>query len=340
MELATLIDALSVNTGAEVVQTHISVVFLARDFVYKLKKPVGLGFLDFRTLEQRKHYCEEEVRLNRRLAPAVYLGVVPVTSGPDGLRFEGEGEAVEWAVKMVRLPEGASLLAKLRRGAVGTELIAKVAERVADFHARAEGGAHVAESARFEAVAANARDNFTQSEGQVGETITREAFDQLRARTDAELARLRPLIESRADRGVPRDTHGDLHLDHIYHFPDRAPPDDLIAIDCIEFADRFRHADPIADAAFVAMDLRFRGRPDLADTFVSSYAAATGDAEGVALFPLYTSYRAAVRAKVEGMELAETEIPQAERDAAKGRAVAHWQLAGDVLDDPPPTPCA
>lgn len=339
MELATLIDTLSASTGAEVVQTHISVVFLAREFVYKLKKPVNLGFLDFGTLGRRKHFCDEEVRLNRRLAPAVYLGVVAVTRGPDGLRFEGEGEAVEWAVKMVRLPESASLLAKLQRGTVDAALVARLAGRVAEFHARAEGGPRVAESARFEVVAANARDNFTQSEAQIGVTISRGAFDRLRARTDAELTRLRTLIESRAARGVPRDTHGDLHLDHVYHFPDREPPGDLVAIDCIEFADRFRHADPIADAAFVAMDLRFRGRPELADAFVSRYLEASGDAEGAELLPLYTSYRAAVRAKVEGMKCAEAEVPQIERDAAKERAAAHWQFAAYALGEPP-TPCA
>src|SRR5437868_11906791 len=120
MELAKLIDELSQPTAypfavdaVNVVQTHISVVFLAGDVVYKLKKPVNLGFLDFGTLEKRKHFCEEEVRLNRRLAPAVYLGVVPVTRGATGARFEGEGEPVEFAVKMARLPDDASLLSKL-----------------------------------------------------------------------------------------------------------------------------------------------------------------------------------------------------------------------------------
>jgi aminoglycoside phosphotransferase family enzyme len=140
------------------------------------------------------------------------------------------------------------------------------------------------------------------------------------------------IIEARALRGVPRDTHGDLHLDHVYHFPDRAAPDDLIAIDCIEFADRFRHADPIADAAFLAMDLACRGRRDLADAFVASYLRASGDAEGAALFPFYIAYRAAVRAKVEGMELREQEIPSAERDAARERSRAHWRLAREELE--------
>lgn len=339
MELAKLIEDLArpaafpFAVGAvDVVQTHISVVFLAGDVVYKLKKPVNLGFLDFGTLDKRRYYCEEEVRLNRRLAPAVYLGVSPITRGAAGARFEGEGEPVEWAVKMKRLPADASLLSKLERSEVGPELVAKLAERVASFHASAEGGPRVAECGRFEAVARNARENFTQSETQVGVTLTREAFERLRALTEAALLRLRPLIESRAARGVPRDTHGDLHLDHVYHFPDREPPDDLVAIDCIEFADRFRFADPIADAAFLAMDLRFRGRRDLADVFVARYLQASGDAEGAALFPFYVAYRAAVRAKVEGMELGEKEIPRAERADARSRAERHWRLAQEELE--------
>lgn len=340
MELAKLIEELSWYTAypfpaetVDVVQTHISVVFLAGDVVYKLKKPVNLGFLDFGTLERRLHFCNEEVRLNRRLAPAVYLGVVPVTRPPTGVaRFEGEGEAIEWAVKMQRLPDDASLLNKLERDAVGPELIATLAERVAQFHASAEGGPRVAESGRFDVVARNARENFTQSEQHVGVTLDRDLFDRLRALNEAALTRLRPLIESRAARGVPRDTHGDLHLDHVYHFPDRDPPGDLVAIDCIEFAERFRHADPVADAAFVAMDLAFRGRRDLADVFVSSYLRASGDREGEALFPFYMAYRAAVRAKVEGMQSAEEEVPGADRAAARERARRHWQLALEELE--------
>jgi predicted kinase len=164
-------------------------------------------------------------------------------------------------------------------------------------------------------------------------------FDRLRALNEAALTRLQPLIESRAARGIPRDTHGDLHLDHVYYFPDRSPPDDLVAIDCIEFAERFRHADPVADAAFLAMDLAFQGRRDLADAFTARYLRASDDAEGAALFPFYTAYRAAVRAKVEGMELTEKEIPEAERTAARTRARAHWLLALGTLEEPDRRPC-
>jgi aminoglycoside phosphotransferase family enzyme len=223
MELDSLIAALSdpaaypfAVEAVEVCQTHISAVFLAGDVVYKLKKPVNLGFLDFSTLDKRRHFCDEEVRLNRRLAPAVYLGVVPITRGADGsLRFEGEGDVVEWAVKMQRLPEDASLLNRLERDELTPELLETLAVRIAAFHRHAAGGATIAESGRFEVVARNARENFTQSESQVGITVSRGVFDRLRALNEIALTRLQPLIESRAARGVPRDTHGDLHLDQV-----------------------------------------------------------------------------------------------------------------------------
>jgi hypothetical protein len=192
----------------------------------------------------------------------------------------------------------------------------------------------IAAFGRFEIVAGNARENFAQAAGLVGTTVSRAVFNRLRDRTEAILARLRPLIEARADRGVPRDTHGDLHLDHVYHFPGRPPPDDWVVIDCIEFNERFRYADPVADAAFLVMDLKYHGRPDLAAAFAAAYFAAAGDAEGRDLLPFYVAYRAAVRAKVEGMKLAEAEVPADERAAALAAARAHWLLALGELEEP------
>src|SRR5579883_134545 len=347
MQLTDLIAALSdphaypfAVERIDVRQTHISVVFLAGEVVYKLKKPVNFGFLDFSTLEKRKHFCEEEVRLNRRLAPEVYLSVVPVTRSTEGrVHFEGDGEVIEWAVKMRRLPENASLLSRLERDEVTPELVEKLADRIAAFHATAEGGPEVAESAQFEVVACSARDNFEQSKSQVGHTVSRRVFDRLRTLTETTLANLKPLIEARAARVVPRDNHGDLHLDHVYHFAERSPPNDLIAIDCIEFSERYRHADPIADAAFLVMDLAFHDRRDLADVFTRRYLRNSGDTEGAQLFPFYTSYRAMVRAKVEGMEAGEEEVPETKRTAAQTRARAHWLMALGELEAPGRRPC-
>jgi aminoglycoside phosphotransferase family enzyme/predicted kinase len=320
-------------------QTHISVVFLVGPFAYKIKKPVNLGFLDFRTVEKRRHFCEEEVRLNRRLAPTVYHGVVPVTRAGSAIRMEGTGQVVDWAVKMACLPEDATLGEAVRRNAVGAEFMQSLARRIAQFHASAEAGPHIDAFGRFEVVAANARENFAQSAPLVGTTVHPTVVERLKALTEASLFRLRPLIESRAEYGVPRDTHGDLHLDHVYLFPERQPPDDLVIIDCIEFNERFRYADPVADAAFLAMDLAFHGRRDLARTFAEAYFRESADERGRELLSFYTAYRAVVRAKVEGFELSQKEIPEAERDSAMVRARAHWLLALGELEDPRWKPC-
>jgi nicotinate phosphoribosyltransferase len=339
MELAQLFEALSHPCAfpypvgeVEVRHTHISVVFLAGPYAYKIKKPVELAFLDFRTLENRQHFCVEEVRLNRRLAPSVYLGVVPICRSATGMKIEGQGEVIEWAVKMERLPEEATLRNRLLVGEVGPVVILSLAQRIASFHAHAEAGEHISKYGEFAVVARNARENFEQTAPQVGVTVSRPTFERLRTLTEKHLNRLRPLIEARAARGIPRDTHGDLHLDHVYLFPERAPPGDLVIIDCIEFNERFRHADPVADMAFLVMDLKYHGRSDLAELFADEYFRASGDEEGRALLSWYTAYRAVVRAKVEGFELTEKEIPEVERRAALIRAQRHWSLALDECE--------
>jgi uncharacterized protein len=339
MDLDRLIEALCSSaaypesTGeVQVRQTHISVVFLAGRHAYKIKKPVSLGFLDFRTLEARRHFCAEEVRLNRRLAQAVYQGVVPVTRSGDGLRFGGEGEAIEWAVQMERLPEEVTLLNRLRRGELDASQVECLAQRLAGFHAAAETSPRIAAWVGFDAVAANVRDILEVPLADVDNLVRRSVLKRLHYRMEKTLARLRPRIESRAACGMPRDTHGDLRLEHIYLFPEKPPPDDLVIIDCIEFNERFRYADPVADMAFVVMDLIFEGRRDLARTFADAYFRVMGDKEGRELLPLYTAYRSTVRAKVGGIKCAEMEIPESERTLARSRARAHWLLALGELE--------
>jgi aminoglycoside phosphotransferase family enzyme/predicted kinase len=346
LDLTHLIEALS-NPAAypeppddvQIHQTHISVVFLAGQYAYKIKKPVSLGFLDFRTLEARRHYCTEEVRLNRRLAPAVYLGIVPVTQCDSGLRFGGEGDVVEWAVQMQRLPAEATMLAHLRRGELEPAQVQRLAQRLAAFHAAAQTNPHIASFARFENIAGNVRDVLAVSPADVDHLVCRTVRERLRVRMEETLQQQRSRIESRAVRGIPRDAHGDLRLEHVYLIADRPPPDDLVIVDCIEFNEQFRCIDPVADMAFLVMDLIFEGRRDLARTFAEAYLQAAGDDEGRKLLPLYTAYRSAVRAKVGGIKSAETEIPQSERESARTRARAHWLLALGELEEADRKPC-
>jgi len=330
------------------------VVFLAGDFAYKIKKPVDLGFLDFTTLERRRIDCEDEVRLNRRLAPSVYLGVVPIVRRDGGVRVgggepgveapapevpEAPGEILEYAVRMERLPDGATLLARLERGDAGHSELAALGRRIAEFHREAATGEEIARYGRFEVVAGNARENFEQTARFRGETVSAPVWERLRELTESELAARRDLIDRRARPGVIRDTHGDLHLDHVYRFPDREPPGDLVVIDCIEFSARFRHADPVADIAFLAMDLAFHGRRDLACTFTDAYFEASGDAEGRALLPFYTAYRAVVRGKVESLAIMGREVPEGQRWQDLQRARAHFLLALVELAPAAERPC-
>lgn len=328
----------------EVVQTHISVVFLAGDRAYKIKKPVDLGFLDFTTLEKRRADCEAEVRLNRRLAPEVYLGVVPVVRAADGSLSIGgdgepEGEVVEWAVAMHRLPAGRTLEALLERGELGTDLLAEVGRRLAAFHERVARGSEIDRWGRFEVVAGNARENFEQTERFVGSTVSAPVRRRLEALTERELAIHRGLIEERARRGATRDTHGDLHLDHVYSLPGREPPADLPIIDCIEFNRRFRYADPVSDAAFLVMDLAFHGRDDLGEAFAAAYFEASGDAEGETLMPHYVAYRAVTRGKVESFTIGEDEVPAGQRWRDLQRARGHFLLALGHLAPLAERPC-
>ena len=318
----------------EVHQTHISVVFLAGAYAYKVKKAVDLGFLDFTTLDDRLRFCHEEVRLNRRLAGDVYLGVVPIVETEDGLVVDGRGEPVEHAVKMERLPPEAALRARLERGDLAAPVADELGRRVAAFHRDAAGGPHVARYGRWTVVAAQARENLAASRHHVGTYVSAAVFQRLADRLERRLEELRPLIEARAEAQVPRNTHGDLHLEHVYLFPERAPPADLVVIDCIEFNERFRYADPVADMAFLSMDLRYHGRPDLADRFVDAYFAASGDAEGRTLLPFYESYRSAVRAKVAGLQAAQSDMADHERRDAERSAGAHWLLALAELEEP------
>ena len=214
METQELIEDLSVPSAypqsvekVEVHQTHISVVFLAGSLVYKIKKPVNLGFLDYSTLERRRHFCDEEVRLNRRLAPSVYLGVVPVTRDGERIKMEGKGTVVEWAVKMERLPDSATLEAHLERGSIGGSSIEEFARRLAHFHMTAHAGQKVARGGSFEAVARNARENFEQSEAHVGRTFSNSTFERLKSLTEKALAELRDIdCRAREAGHSPRHT--------------------------------------------------------------------------------------------------------------------------------------
>ncbi len=346
MELSRLIEALSRPEAypdpvkkIEVRQTHISVVFLAGPFAYKIKKPVHFDFVDFTDLSARRHFCDLEIRLNRRLAPDVYLETVPIVAHGPGLRFGAPGAALEWAVKMKRLPDEATWERGLARQDIGVNQVQLLAERIANFHRFAERNDRISQFGRYEAVAANLRQNLLGPPTHDDSVVHPRLLERLRHLTEKSLAERKTLIDERAGQNRPCDTHGDLHLDHIYAFPDQAPPGDIVVIDCIEFSERFRYADPVADMAFVVMDLIAHGRRDLAKIFADAYFHVSRDPGGAQLLPLYVSYRAAVRGKVEGLKSLEPEISGSDRKEAQKQARARWLLSLSSLESPRRQPC-
>ena len=309
--------------SVDLVQTHISYIFLAGEYVYKVKKPVDFGFLDFTTLEKRRHFCGEELRLNQRLAPQLYLEVVPITlSAGGGLELAGPGDPVEYAVKMRRLPEERMLKRLLAEGTVDPAVMDAVAQKLAAFHAAAETGGEVDAIGGVEAVIANWDENFVQTEPFVGRTISAADHALLRDYVSSFVRRRRSLLERRVAEHRVRDCHGDVHLEHVCVL------DDGIAIfDCIEFNQRFRYSDVASEVAFLAMDLDFNGYGGLAERFVRAYQVASGDEDLGLLVPFYKCYRAYVRGKVIGFRLDDPAIDATAKEEAASVAGRYFKLA-------------
>lgn len=305
------------------VETHISWLFLTGRFVYKVKKPVNFGFLDFTALEGRRHFCHEEVRLNRRLSPDVYLGVVEVVRRGGRYALYGAGEVVDYAVRMRQLPGDRWLSVLLERGQAGEAEVRRVARRIARFHRSAETGPEVTRTGALETVRFNAEENFRQTEPYIGRTLDRPLYERVRAYTRAFLEVREPLFRRREREGRIRDGHGDLHAAQINL------EDGIAIIDCIEFNTRFRYGDVAADLAFLAMDLDRHGRPDLERVLVEEWVRETGDRGALEVLPYYKCYRAYVRGKVESFRLDEPGLPEAERTAAGERARRYFALAGE-----------
>ncbi len=315
-------------------QTHISVVFLGGDLVYKVKKPVKLPFLDFSTVERRRLFCEEEVRINRPWAPDVYLGVVPVTREATGLRFEGGGPVVDWAVKMRRLPEAAHLRSRLQREVLEPRDLVRAAQRIAAIHRQAGGCVGDQATAAQAEFRRQLRENWQFARDLKSDVIEPQVLQRLESLSVEWLQRHDETLRRRASAGQIRDVHGDLRLEHIYQFSDQAPPRDIVILDGLEFDPGLRRIDVVADVAFLVMELSFCGRRDLARDFADAYFSATDDDDGRSLLPLFVAYRSAVRAKVAAILGGESEIPAADRDEALSRSRAHWLFCLSELEQP------
>jgi len=302
---------------AEVVQTHTSWVLILKDVVYKIKKPVNFGFLDYSTLEKRKEMCYKEVELNKRLCPWVYIGVVPISEINGKWVVENDQNIVEYAVKMRRIPEEAILSNRLDKAT--EEELKGVARVVADFHSKAK---RVDEFGKIEIMKYNTDENFAQTEKYVGITISKEDYEFIKEKTNEFYERHGNLFEKRIKEGRIRDGHGDIRTEHVAFLKEG-----ICIFDCIEFNDRFRYGDVLNDMCFLSMELEYFGKENLAKAYEEEYRAITRDPDFEVMLPFFKCYRAYVRGKVNSFLLDDQNLSEEEKEKAKERAFRFFKLA-------------
>ncbi len=303
-------------------ETHVSRLYFTSEHVYKIKKPVNLGFLDFTSLEKRNQYCREEVRLNSRLCPSTYLGVVEIRRSEKGIAIVTTGELIDYAVKMKRLPDDRMLdrLLTLNPEDLHKDLT-RVAQRLARFHAGADIFREPV-SLGEETVRQNWVENFSQARAFSQKTLSKKALEILKCYVDTFLVDSHTLLNQRQREGFIRDGHGDLHAGNI------CLTDPVCIYDCIEFNDRFRIGDVVADMAFLLMDMDFRGHRALAHFLWNVYTQAFFPGDGAEqMLPFFKIYRAFVRAKINAILSSETEVETAQRHQAETTSRQYFNLA-------------
>ncbi|MFQ4134952.1 AAA family ATPase [Nodosilinea sp. PGN35] len=313
-----------VAAPVRLLQTHVSYVLLTGDYAYKVKKPVNFGFLDYSTLEKRRHFCQEELRLNQRGAGPLYLEVVTIGQAADSYQL-GSGTPVEYAVKMVQFPQDTLLSALYDRGELTDSLMQDLAVAVADFHRGAETNDHIRSFGTVEQIRQAFDENYEQTLGYIGGPQTQAQFDETKAYTDQFFVAHADLFERRMAQNWIRACHGDLHLNNICRWRDQ-----LYLFDCIEFNEPFRYVDVMYDVGFVVMDLLSKDCAALATVFLNHYIERTGDWEGVQLLPLYISRQAYVRAKVTSFLLGDPSVDEATKRKATETAAGYYRLAWSV----------
>jgi uncharacterized protein len=310
------------------VQTHISLVLLADRFVYKIKKPLNFGFLDFRTLEKRAYYCEQELRLNRRLAQDIYIAVLPIFF--DGKSYSmkskrGQGRVVEHAVKMKRVRRESLMISLFKRGALKEGHLHRLAKILAEFHTSALKTDEIDRFGEPDAFKVNTDENFAQVKKYAGVTISKKQFNHLERWTEKFYKSHRRLFYERVEEGRVRDCHGDLHMEHIcFTRP-------LSIIDCIEFNDRFRYSDAVADIAFLLMDLEYHGGESLSRRLWGEYRDMTGERGAEELLLFYKVYRAFVRGKVNSFQVDDQGIGAEAKEMAVAGAKKYFELASSYI---------
>ncbi|MES9855791.1 MAG: AAA family ATPase [Sedimenticola sp.] len=308
--------------GEEVtlIETHISSILLAGDYAYKIKKPLDLGFLDFTTLKRRRHFCQEEVRLNSRLAPATYLGVIPITGTTVAPLLGGEGEAIEYAVKMRRF-SGDRLLSH-HADRLTRDTLDVIADRLARFHSEIEVAGREVIYGNPEVLLEPMRHNFEQVDRLVGDAAALGRVAKLAHWTERRYQQLQGQLLKRKASGFVRECHGDLHLGNI-----TLEKGGVLIFDGIEFSPELRWIDTMSELAFLTMDLEERGRTDLSGQLLNRYLELTGDYQGLGVLGFYQVYRAMVRAKVSVIRLRQEGVGESERQEMMADFTSYLDLA-------------
>ena len=319
-------------TTVEHLQTHISHVLLAGDYAYKIKKPLNLGFLDFTSLARRKYYCEEELRLNRRLAPDIYLDCLPISGDPANPVLGGAGAVIEYAVRMRRFPQEALLDRVLAAGRLESRHLDALARRLAAFHRAIPVADPAAPFGEPDQVRQPMLDDFTCARPLLADPADREVLAAVERWTLKTSERLWPRLAERKAGGWIRECHGDLHLGNMV----LTDAGQVVIFDCIEFNDDLRWIDVASDLAFLIMDLRFRDAGPFAQRVLNTYLEYSGDFAGAALLSCYQVYRAMVRAKINAIQASQDDIAAPTRESARALCRAYLRLALALTREPTP----
>ena len=307
--------------SVSLIQTQMSFVFLTDKFVYKVKKAVNLGYLDYTTLEKRRFFCEKEVELNIRLCPDSYLGIIAINKQNGRITIGGTGRVVEYAVKMKRLPQQQMMDNLLNEDKITHDMISRLAARIARFHRQAATNKEISAFGGLEIITQNTGENFSQCQPYIGKTISRRQYDTIKEYTHNFIENNEALFEKRVKQDRIKDLHGDLHAAHICF------ENGICIYDCIEFNDRFRYGDTASEVAFLAMDLDHYGRANLSRLLVNEYISQSGDDDIKELLNFYKCYRAYVRGKVANFKLDDPYINEEERAKAQDTARSYFDLA-------------
>lgn len=310
------------STSVELVQTHVSWIFLTDSHAFKIKKPVNFGFLDFSTIEKRRFYCSEEVRLNRRLCPDIYEGVIELRADGDGASFTGGGPVLDYAVMMMRLPADRMLDRLVECGEITPEMIVNIAEVISRFHAEAATSVYISGFGSLDRIMSNWNENFEPMPRYAASTLPATELAAIRSWVNEFADTHGGLFNRRVEQGFIRECDGDLHLENICLVEER-----IYIFDCIEFNERFRFCDTAADMAFLLMDLDFHGRSDLATAALTAYTNLSGDRNLFKLIDFYKVYRAFIRGKVESFILDDDTIEPEKKESAQKRAGRYFRLA-------------